>query len=113
VSDEANSAAQLPKPPLAGGRNDTIGVSTLAARAPTNRLVSDDRVPADPISRVASNVSVQDQIALSDAELRKKVAIAIVVTFIIANGIVLAGVWLMFNQEMGALQNKIYAASDV
>jgi hypothetical protein len=25
---------------------------------------------------------------------------------------VLAGVWLMFHQEMIALQNKVYAASD-
>jgi len=33
-------------------------------------------------------------------------------SFVIANGIVLAGVWLMFNQEMAALQNKVYAASD-
>jgi len=57
-------------------------------------------------------VSVQDRIALSDARLRGAVAIAIVVTFVIANGIVLAGVWLMFGQEMSALQNKVYAASD-
>ena len=78
-----------------GGRREASGLSNLA-----------------PISRVAGQVSVQDRIALSDAKLRGGVAIAIVVTFMIANGIVLAGVWLMFHQEMIALQNKVYAASD-
>jgi hypothetical protein len=75
-------------------------------------LLINDTVRADPISRVAGQISVQDRIALSDAKLRGGVAIAIVVTFMIANGIVLAGVWLMFHQEMIALQNKVYAASD-
>lgn len=37
---------------------------------------------------------------------------AIVATFVIANAIVLAGVWFMFNEELAALQNKVYPASD-
>jgi hypothetical protein len=63
---------------------------------------------------LASNVAVgvQDRIALSDARLRGWVATAIVVTFVIANGFVLAGVWLMFNQEMAALQAGLYKAPD-
>jgi hypothetical protein len=99
-----------------GGRREASGLSNLAAsvsaRPTAYALLNNDTVRADPISRVAGQISVQDRIALSDAKLRGGVAIAIVVTFMIANGIVLAGVWLMFHQEMIALQNKVYAASD-
>jgi hypothetical protein len=99
-----------------GGRHEASELSGLVAHAsarPTaNALLTNDLVRADPISRVAGQVSVQDRIALSNARLRGGVAIAIVVTFVIANGFVLAMVWLMFAQEMVALQNKVHAASD-
>jgi hypothetical protein len=69
--------------------------------------------PANPISRLApSIVSVQDTIALGDANLRKWVALAIVTTFVLANAIVLAGVWLMFQQEVAALRDHVYGAAD-
>ncbi len=100
---------------MSGDNNEASGLSSLAsfASAAAHALLSDDRVSADPISRVAGSVtvSVPDRIALSDARLRTWVAVSIVATFIIANGIVLAGVWLMFNREMVALQGKVYDAS--
>lgn len=116
MTNQPGSPEQSPGPTPTGIRGEDSSPTAFGAHASVRpaayALLSNDRVPATAISFVAGDVSVQDRIALSDARLRGAVAIAIVVTFVIANGIVLAGVWLMFGQEMSALQNKAYAASD-
>jgi len=48
-------------------------------------------------------VTVADKIALSDAGLRKLVAIAIVAAFLLVNAMVLWGVWMAFKQDIAML----------
>jgi hypothetical protein len=50
-----------------------------------------------------AQIGVSDKIALSDAGLRKVVAIAIVFAFLVVNGAVLMGVWLAFRQDIALL----------
>ncbi len=82
--------------------------------SPPDPMLVGNRVPANPISRLVSNfaTNVHERIAWADAKLRRMVALWIVGTFIVANGIVLLGVWFMFQQEMAALRDHVYAAGD-
>ena len=69
--------------------------------------------PSGPISELAPRViTVPDWIAIRDAKLRRTVALVIVTAFVLANAIVLLGVWFMFQQEVAALRDKVYPASD-
>ena len=52
-------------------------------------------------------VPVADQIALSDAGLRKLVAMAIVAAFLLVNAMVLWGVWTAFKQDIEMLTRPV------
>lgn len=58
--------------------------------------------PLSVLSNVAQ-VPVADRIALSDAGLRKLVAVAIVFAFLVVNGAVLWGIWLVFQKDIDLL----------
>jgi hypothetical protein len=66
------------------------GLSVIADRVIVAAAATSGRA-ARPLSRVASEsgTSVQERIALQDAGLRRFVALAVVVTFIVANGLIL------------------------
>ncbi len=50
-----------------------------------------------------AQIPVADRIALSDASLRRWVAIAIVMAFLVVNGAVLFGVWSVFMTDVELL----------
>jgi hypothetical protein len=74
------------------------------------------RVSRQTISESAADaaLSVADQIALSDAGLRKFVVGAIVVAFLIVNGGVLLGIWVAFRTDIELLtqSGSKFAAAD-
>jgi hypothetical protein len=59
-------------------------------------------------------IPVADRIALSDAGLRKLVAVAIVLAFLVVNGAVLWGIWIVFQKDIELLTavGSKFAASD-
>jgi hypothetical protein len=59
-----------------------------------------------------SGTSVLERIAWQDAGVRKIVALAVVATFVVANGLILWGVWLIFQAEMAVLEAKVYTAHE-
>jgi hypothetical protein len=60
---------------------------------------------AQPLSSLSnvSPVSTAEKIALSDAGLRKVVAVAIVLAFLAVNGAVLWGIWVVFQKDIDLL----------
>jgi hypothetical protein len=89
------------------------GLSAIAAGVTVAAAATSDSA-AQPLSGVTSQsgTSVRDRIAWQDAGVRKFVALAVVATFVVANGLILWGVWLIFQAEMTALTAKVYTAHD-
>lgn len=79
-------------------------LSTLATEEPApaaGRITLSDA--ALGAVRGAPWVSTADKIALSDAGLRKLVAVAIVLAFLVVNGAVLWGIWIVFQTDIQLL----------
>jgi hypothetical protein len=96
-----------PESSPASGLSVIAGGVTVAAAATSDSA-------AQPLSGVASQsgTSVLERIVWRDAGVRKLVALAVVATFVLANGTILVGVWLIFQAEMAALTAKVYTAHE-